>query len=140
MEDTTFTLIGGALWLMILAFVQSVSFSIVSRSRNRSSLRYHLIASVFSNGIWFLTFRQLVLANMTMFLFPFYTLGTVAGSLYGVTISMKIESWLQATSDDHIKKPDPVLEDLKRRVGALELMLGESTNSPATAIAARPSP
>lgn len=119
MHGNTFTLTG-ALILTALAFTQNVSFSIVSRSRNRSSMTYHLIASVFSNGIWFLTFRSLVLAEMTFYLFPFYTVGTVAGSLYGVSLSMKIERWLKAGSDDHIKKADPEVETLKARVAKLE--------------------
>ena len=88
--------------IMMLAFFQNVSFSIVSRSRNRSSIRYHIVAAVMSNGVWFLTFRQLVLSQMNVWLFPFYTLGTVSGSVVGVRISMWIESWLGATSDGHI--------------------------------------
>jgi hypothetical protein len=51
-----------------LAFAQNVSFSIVSRSRNRSSIRYHLVAAIASNVCWYLTFRQLVLAEMNMVL------------------------------------------------------------------------
>lgn len=115
--------ISGALWLMILALMQNVSFTVTSRSRNRSSWGYHLIASVFSNGIWFLTFRQLVLADMTFSLLPFYIVGTIAGSLYGVSLSMKIESWLGATSDSHIKKDTTDLDDLKKRVIELESTL-----------------
>lgn len=129
MHHSSFTL-AGALTLMALAFAQNVSFSIVSRSRNRSSMKYHLIASVFSNGIWFLTFRSLVLAEMTLYLFPFYTIGTVAGSLYGVSLSMKIEKWLNAGSDDHIKKTDPEIEALKLRVAKLETAARASIDNP----------
>ena len=90
--------------ILLLAFAQNVSFSIVSRSRNRSNLRYHLIASVFSNGVWFLTFRQLVTADMSLLLFVPYTAGTVCGSLFGVKVSMTIERWLGAASDSHLDK------------------------------------
>jgi hypothetical protein len=55
--------------ILLLAFAQGISFSIVSHSRNRSSIRYHIIAAVFSNGVWFLTFRPLVLSQMTLWLF-----------------------------------------------------------------------
>lgn len=89
--------------ILILAYVQNISFSIVSRSRNRNNMTYHLIASVFSNSIWFLTFRKLVLSDMNFLLFLPYVLGTVAGSISGVKISMLIEKWLKAYSDDHIK-------------------------------------
>lgn len=76
----------------------------MSRSRNRSSLVYHAIASVGSNAIWFLTFRQLILADMTLALLVPYVVGTVGGSLSGAVVSMRIEAWLGATSDDHIKR------------------------------------
>lgn len=90
------------LFILVLAFIQNVSFTIVSRSRNRSSFKYHMVASVFSNGIWFLTFRQLVLSDMSLWLFLPYTVGTVAGSLSGAKLSMWIENKLGAVSDSHI--------------------------------------
>ena len=92
------------LWMLLLAYAQNVSFSIVSRSRNRDNITFHLIAAVFSNGVWFLTFRQLILADMTLVLFIPYTVGTVAGSITGVKMSMFIERLLGATSDGHLKQ------------------------------------
>ena len=89
--------------LMLLAFAQSVSFSIVSRSRNRNNITYHIIASVLSNGIWFATFKNLLTADMNWVLFIPYTVGTVSGSVTGVKISQKIEQWLGAESDSHLK-------------------------------------
>ena len=88
--------------LMTLAFAQSVSFSIVSRSRNRNNITYHIIASIFSNGIWFLTFRNLILSEMNLLLFVPYTIGTVSGSVTGVKISQWIEKLLRAESDSHL--------------------------------------
>jgi uncharacterized membrane protein YfcA len=88
--------------ILFLAFLQNVSFSIVSRSRNRNNLKYHLIAATFSNTIWFLTFRELILSDMNYILFVPYCLGTVVGSVFGVKISMIIEKYLCAKSDDHI--------------------------------------
>lgn len=86
-----------------LAFIQNISFSIVSRSRNRDNKKYHIIASLFSNSIWFLTFRELILGDMNYLLFIPYVVGTVIGSAYGMTISMKIEKWLGASADGHLK-------------------------------------
>jgi hypothetical protein len=91
-----------ALLILVLAFIQNVSFSVVSRSRNRDNVTYHLIAAVFSNTIWFMTMRQLVQADMTFLLFIPYTVGTVSGSLSGVKVSMLIEKWLNARSDSHL--------------------------------------
>lgn len=95
--------INAIVWLLLLAFVQNVSFSIVSRSRNRNNMKYHMIAAFFSNGIWFLTFRELVRADMTLILFIPYTIGTITGSVYGAKISMWIENKIGAISDAHVK-------------------------------------
>ena len=92
------------LWIVFLSFCQNTSFSMVSRSRNRDNITYHLIASVLSNTLWFLTMRELVLADLTISLLFFYILGTVSGSIAGAKLSMKIEKWLGATADGHLKK------------------------------------
>lgn len=56
------------LTILLLAFIQNVSFSMVSRSRNRDNMTYHATCSVFSNGIWFLTMHELVAADLTYWL------------------------------------------------------------------------
>jgi len=91
------------LTILVLAYVQNISFSIVSRSRNRDNTKYHLVASLFSNTIWFLTFRELIKADMDFSLFIPYVAGTMVGSVTGAKISMKIEKWLGASSDGHLK-------------------------------------
>jgi uncharacterized protein YebE (UPF0316 family) len=85
--------------ILLLAYIQNISFSIVSRARNRDNMYYHAIASVFSNGIWFLTMRELVISDLTPVLLLPYTFGTVAGSLTGAKVSMRIEKWLDAKAD-----------------------------------------
>lgn len=90
-------------WILLLAFLQNVTFSIVSRSRNRDNFAYHTIAAIGSNLVWFVTFRELVLSEMNLILAIPYTAGTVAGSLLGAKISMRIERWLGAASDAHLK-------------------------------------
>lgn len=90
--------------ILVLAFIQNISFSMVSRSRNRDNIRYHIIASVGSNTLWFLTMKQLITADMTWYLAIPYTIGTVLGSVFGVKISMKIEKLLNAQSDSHLNK------------------------------------
>lgn len=92
------------LLILVLAFVQNISFSLVSRSRNRDNMRFHIIASGLSNTIWFLTFKQLIMTDMSLMVLPAYMIGTITGSVLGVKISMRIENWLGATSDGHIKK------------------------------------
>ena len=90
------------LLVLVLSYVQNISFTMVSRSRNRSSMTYHATCSVFSNGIWFLTMRELVAADLTLWLLIPYVIGTVSGSLTGAKISMFIERKIGATADGHI--------------------------------------
>jgi len=92
------------LTILVLAFIQNISFSLVSRSRNRDNMRFHIIASGLSNTIWFLTFKQLIMTDMSLMVLPAYMIGTISGSVLGVKISMKIENWLGATADGHVKK------------------------------------
>jgi len=81
--------------MMLMAFAQNVSFSIVSRSRNRDSKLYHFVAAIASNGVWFMTMKYLVVTQqMTWLLFIPYTVGTVCGSVTGQAVSMWIEKKL----------------------------------------------
>lgn len=41
-------------WFFLLV-LQNAAFTWVSRARNSGSLAYHATASVFSNGIWFVS-------------------------------------------------------------------------------------
>lgn len=91
------------LYILVLAYLQNISFSVVSRARNRDNMPYLIFASVVSNSVWFLTFRALVLGEMNWLLFIPYTVGTVAGTLSGTMLSMRIERLLKATSDGHLK-------------------------------------
>lgn len=91
-----------ALLILVLAFAQNVTFSIVSRSRNRDHCLYHVSASVLSNVTWFFTFRQLLAHELSWAIFPFYVAGTTLGSEWGRVISMRIERALFARSDAHV--------------------------------------
>jgi len=81
----------GAMLTFLLAFTQGLSFCLVSRSRNRDNLTYHLFSSLFSNAILFATFRHLVLSGMSFWLFLPYTVGMTLGSLLGMRCSLWIE-------------------------------------------------
>lgn len=82
--------------MAFLAYCQNVSFSVVSRSRNRNSKLYHFIAAIFSNGVWFITMKYLIVSkDMTFQLFIPYTAGTVLGSTSGQALSMWIEKKLK---------------------------------------------
>src|SRR3989344_4450258 len=115
-------------YMMLVAFAQNVSFSMVSRARNRDNVMYHMIAAWCSNGVWFATFAYLVYFKLNWMLFVPYTCGTVAGSLTGTQISMWIERILGATSDSHVVKKVPTrLEITDKETGetvAIEVASG----------------
>jgi hypothetical protein len=94
-------------FLALLSAAQQVSFSVVSRSRQRNNMTYHIIASIFSNAVWFLTFRQLQVKQWTNELFVPYALGGTIGSVTGVGLSMGIERAIGASSDSHVTKNPP---------------------------------
>lgn len=72
-----------------MLLIQNASFTWVSRARNSSSLSYHALASVASNGVWFvnlgLAVNKLNQAweswPLLLFTATFYTVFTVAGSV-----------------------------------------------------------
>lgn len=83
-------------WSLLL-IVQNAAFTWVSRARNSGSLKYHAIAAVFSNGIWFAS--QFILISMVVDptmtwhekigLGSIYIASTVVGSLLMHWVSMK---------------------------------------------------
>lgn len=93
--EMTFSL----LFIYGLALMQNFSFLLVSRARNRNKAVWHALAAVFSNGIWFLTFRELYLAGLEWpFVIP-YMLGAASGSLIAYNISILIERKTGAVAD-----------------------------------------
>jgi hypothetical protein len=82
----------GVLILAALAFMQTMSFTLISRARQRKDPFYHAWASVMSNGVWYLTMQQLVLGKIMPFQAVPFVVGNVSGSLIGQGTAMKIES------------------------------------------------
>lgn len=72
-------------WSLLLA-VQQFSFVVVSRARNSDNLWYGGIASVFSNGIWFLQYLLLTDGVMKVLKDSDWTTATKMGILY-VTVN-----------------------------------------------------
>ncbi len=84
------------LLILGLAFIQTVSFAMVSRARNRDNMWYHAATSASSNGIWYVCMGVLVVSNFSWYLMLPYMIGTVSGSLFGAMVSMKIEKAIGA--------------------------------------------
>lgn len=67
--------------LFLLTILQNASFTLVSRARNSSSLVYHGLASIASNGIWLLVIKKVVTNLNSTVLMITYVIGSVIGSL-----------------------------------------------------------
>ena len=72
----------------ILVVLQSMSFTFVSRARNRNNYNLALVASVLSNTLWILVFSKLV-PNLTD---PVMCISYVAGMVAGTQMQMRISS------------------------------------------------
>lgn len=111
----------GVITLFLLAFAQSLSFSIANRSLNRNRIIFQLIATFASASLWFLVFRELITQNMNWSFFLPYTMGVVFGNMFGVQISMRVEKKIGAASDAHIKNPlEKRLAELERKFAKLQ--------------------
>lgn len=84
------------LWALLL-IVQNMAFTWVSRARNSGSVKYHAIASIHSNGIWYIS--QFILIGIittetkTMWdivkIGVIYTAATTTGAIIMHLVSMK---------------------------------------------------
>jgi uncharacterized membrane protein YfcA len=92
--------------LLILgaAVLQASAFTVVSRARQRNHELYLEWASVFSNGIWFVTLNILVVNSLAPYLIVPYLVGMGVGSLWGQNIAIRIENEIGATMDGALKK------------------------------------
>lgn len=83
-------------FILMLAFAQSIAFTMTSRSKNRDHMLYNGFCAIFSNGIWLLMMRELFTADLSYDLFAPYIIGTAGGSMFGAKVSMTIEKFLGA--------------------------------------------
>ena len=74
-----------------LVFLQSMSFTFISRARNRNNVRVATIASVFSNLSWLLVFRHLVLNLADLVNYIIYIVAMTLGTLVQMKLSLRIE-------------------------------------------------
>ena len=82
-------MINEILIMLGLTILQNASFTLVSRARNSSSLMYHTLASVLSNGIWLLVIRHVVTNFDNWILMVTYIIGAVIGSISMHYVAMK---------------------------------------------------
>ena len=51
--------------VFLISCLQGISFSLISRSRNRNNITYQVLASLIGNFLWYMTMRYLVLSEMS---------------------------------------------------------------------------
>jgi len=92
-----------ALAVFGLSAVQSVTFCMSSRARNRGHRGYAAWSTAFAAAAWFVAFRQISLAEFDMALVLPYVVGAVFGNLIGAEVSMRIERIIVASADGHLE-------------------------------------
>lgn len=91
-------MIPAALLLAVTTALNAASNTLVSRARNSKSLRFHVGASILSNGVWLLVLRQVVQHLDNGWMLTAYMLGAVSGSVAMHWLSMHhIEHRIGAT-------------------------------------------
>ena len=88
--------------IMLLCALMGTMFSMVSRSRNRDNMTYHIFASAGAQTVYLLVLKQLIESSVEPAIMPFYIVGMVAGSVSGAKISMYVEKRLFAPADGHL--------------------------------------
>lgn len=95
-------------FIFLLASIgQFTAYVFVSRLRQRGSFFWHAMASIGSNGMWYITLHILNGANAYWLLFIPYVIGIIAGRLTGVNLAQLVESKYElkadATRDDRLQ-------------------------------------
>lgn len=123
------------LLIAVFAFLQNVSFTFVSRGRNSGSLTYHMIAAIFSNGMYAaLLFMSIdLLANAQarpMTFLTCYTMATLGGSIFAHWLAMRIERGkARNVQEDRVEKLEKRIWDLETTVGPVGEQLDSSGRS-----------
>jgi len=95
----------GAGVLLAVSAWQAVSFTMVSRARQRNNAQYLAWCSVFSNGVWYLAMQALTAGHIGWDKAAPYIVGNAAGSLVGQTLAMKAEQATGALVDAPVQAP-----------------------------------
>lgn len=88
-----------ALTLLAVSAWQAVSFTMVSRARQRGNPQYLAWTSVFSNGVWYLCMHFFALGAITWEKAAPYIVGNAGGSLIGQNLAMQAEQATGALMD-----------------------------------------
>jgi uncharacterized membrane protein YfcA len=88
--------------IFLLAALQTTTFALSSRARNRDHFKFAFIATILGNTTWFLCFREMDAVNWDLTFITPYVLGAAVGGDIGMRLSMVLEKKLSASSDRHL--------------------------------------
>ena len=95
----------GVLFLIFIAYVQNVSYSLQSRAGTRSSNAFHAFTAILASLVYFVTFRYLYQGQMPLMLLATYIFATVFGSLHGNIVSRRIEKYIGSQTEAPKNQP-----------------------------------
>lgn len=87
-------------YIITLSFILNVLWSMLGRARNRNNLIYHGVLVFLSNLLWILFMKKLMTSDTESLIYG--SLGGTVGAICGQPLSMFIEKFIKAKSDDHI--------------------------------------
>jgi len=88
-----------AILFLSASTAQFASFVFVSRFRQRGSFFWHALASLASNGSWYVTMHALDSARSYWWLYALYVAGIVGGRVIGATWAQYVEQKFHIKSD-----------------------------------------
>ncbi len=96
--------LASTIWFVLGTVFMQISFSLISRARQRDNALYHLLASMCSNGSWFFVLHMVAtMAKGDLRLFVPYAVGTAIGAFIGAWFAMLIELKVGALADTFVK-------------------------------------
>lgn len=137
-------------WSIVLV-AQNLAFTFVSRARNSGSIMRHLVAGIFSNGIFVIQFAFLTSGKADamlhgkdgvaaqVFIALFYTLFTLTGSVLAHTLALLTEAGKGAVgaSKKYAQVPVEEYRELKESVAALMQQAEMKAQAIASAVEAK---
>ena len=95
----------GVMFLVLIAYVQNVSYGLQSRAGTRNSNAFHAFTAILASLVFFVTLRYLYQGQMSLMLLPTYMFAAVFGSLHGNVISRRIEKYIGAKTEAPKNQP-----------------------------------
>lgn len=77
--------------ILILSFLQTILFTLLSRARNRDKVSNVIITSILSNGVFILTLGYITLHGVDLITGVLYVVGSTSGSVAGIKLAKSLK-------------------------------------------------